>query len=456
MRPASRGPLGVVALTIALVAIAMGLAVSWYLTNATATWEREHVAAIVRTELSRADTTALFGDTQSDATRAEWQTLLAEVAGHVHGVVRCKVWSRDGTVLWSDDPALIGRRAANDADLNAAMTGRVMFRLVEPDRDDSEAAWRSQVLSRLYVPITAPTDPSVRGVIELRKIPVRLSSNLATGLLVVWSIAGAAAVALWLAIRPLIRAASGPAADAARTRTADEIVAEIRGRFGFLPPFFEPALTAPAVLENLWQQTLSAYVENPLPALFKEKLFAYLSRYCAVPYCIVCHSCALRPLGMTAADVLRLLEAPPRIDDGIVAQLTLLSAEPAPLAEWPAPDSALESALIDGAIFLFLFPDRAERCQRELRRLLDADYPRLAEFLAYVRSCHGWVECHPELAYEADERARANLGPLIAQEPRLAEFFRDYRQRVLQERHASEARRLAELQTRASDLGRRV
>ena len=452
MRAAARGRLWVVALTIAGVAIAMGLAVSWYLTNATAAWEREHVAAVVRTELAQADTNALFGDTPSEATRAQWQAILAEVVGHVPGVVRCKVWSGHGTVVWSDDPALIGRRGAGDADLRAAMSGRVVFRLVEPDRDDSEAAWHSQVLSRIYVPVTAEADPVVRGVIELRKIPIRLSSNLTTGLLVVWSIAAAAAVALWLVISPLVRTA--PAAGIARG--ADEIVAEIRGRFGFLPPFFEPALTAPAVLENLWQQTLSAYVENPLPALFKEKLFAYLSRYCAVPYCIVCHSCALRPLGMTAADVLRLLEAPPRIDDGIAAQLTLLSAEPAPLAEWPAADSALESALIDSAIFLFLFPDRAERCQRELRRLLDADYPRLAEFLAYVRSCHGWVESHPELAYEADERARANLGPLIEQEPRLAEFFRDYRQRVLQERQASEAQRLAELQTRATDLGRLV
>jgi hypothetical protein len=454
MRSAMRGRLGVVALTIAGIAIAMGLAVSWYLTNATSAWEREHVAAVVRTELAKGDTNALFADPPSEATRAQWQAVLGEVVGHVPGVVRCKVWSGNGTVVWSDDAALIGRQGAGDADLRAAMSGRVVFRLVEPDRDDSEAAWRSQVLSRIYVPIRAATDPAVRGVIELRKIPIRLSSNLATGLLVVWSIAAAAAVALWVVISPLVRAT--PAPGGGTTRTTGEIVGEIRGRFGFLPPFFEPALATPGVLENLWRQTLSAYVENPLPALFKEKLFAYLSRYCAVPYCIVCHSCALRPLGMAAADVLRLIEAPPRIDDGITAQLTLLSAQPAPLAEWPASGSALEAALIDGAIFLFLFPDRAERCQRELRRLLDADYPRLAEFLAYVRSCHGWVETHPELAYEADERARANLGPLIAQEPRLEEFFRDYRERVLEERQASEARRLAELRTRASDLDRRV
>ena len=61
------------------------------------------------------------------------------------------------------------------------------------------------------------------------------------------------------------------------TRTSDEIRAEIEGRFGFFPPFFAPAFPTPAVLENLWGQTLSAYLGNPLPALFKEKLNAYLT-----------------------------------------------------------------------------------------------------------------------------------------------------------------------------------
>jgi hypothetical protein len=444
-----------VALVIGSVAIAMGLVVSWHLTTATMAWERENVAAVVQGELGKADANALFRDATSEAGRERWQAVLSEVAGHVPGVVRCKVWSSDGTVVWSDDPALIGRRAANDADLRAALAGRVVFRLIEPDRDDTEAAWRSQVLSRIYVPITRGADATVRGVIELRKVPIRLSSNLTTGLLLVWSIAGAGAVALWLVIRPLTRAPTVPAISAGPGRSADAIVAEIRARFGFVPPFFEPALQTPAVLENLWQQTLSAYVENPLPALFKEKLFAYLSRYCAVPYCIVCHSCALRPLGLPAGEVLRLLEAPPRVDEGIAAQLTLLVAQPAALTEWPAPGSPLETALLDVAIFVFLFPDRAERCQHELRRLLGVRYPRLAEFLAYVRGCHGWVESHPELAYEADDRARANLLPLIEQEPQLAAFFRDYRRRVLEERQASEARRLAELGSRASELGRR-
>ena len=57
---------------------------------------------------------------------------------------------------------------------------------------------------------------------------------------------------------------------------------ELEARFGFFPPFCAPAEDNPQVLENLWQQTLATSVENPLPVRFRERLFAYLSRYCVV------------------------------------------------------------------------------------------------------------------------------------------------------------------------------
>lgn len=155
---------------------------------------------------------------------------------------------------------------------------------------------------------------------------------------------------------------------------------------------------------------------------------------------------------MSAAEVLALLETPPRSDMEIIADLTLLSAEPHPLAEWPAAGSPLDQALTSCAIFMFLHPDRAERCQVEARRLLGALYTRLTELLAYVRSCHAWVGAHPELAYEADARAQANLGSLVGQEPRLSAFFRDYRARVRQEHETGEARRIAELEARAAEV----
>lgn len=95
------------------------------------------------------------------------------------------------------------------------------------------------------------------------------------------------------------------------TRTSQQIVAEIEEYFGFLPRLFTPAQQNPQVLENLWQQTLFAYIDNPLSTLFKEKLSAYLSGYYAIAYSTICHSCTLYSLGMKASEVLDLLQLPP-------------------------------------------------------------------------------------------------------------------------------------------------
>jgi len=58
--------------------------------------------------------------------------------------------------------------------------------------------------------------------------------------------------------------------------TIEQLQADIQNTFGFIPPFFAPAIHMPQVFENLWQQTLSAYIHNPLPASFKEKSLAFL------------------------------------------------------------------------------------------------------------------------------------------------------------------------------------
>lgn len=441
---------------IAALAIVMGFAVSTFLTRAVSDWESDSAVSAVRREVGELGADALFLSPRG-ATTGPWREVLSQVARTVPGVVRSKVWGRDRTVVWSDDAALIGRPARDNPDLTAALAGQVVARVTERAGEDADATGRP-VLTRIYVPVVSQTGGEVRGVVELRKIPSRLFDTLPMALGIIWAIALGGGVVLWLVSRPLVRQAAAAnrarrsGAPALPTRTAAEILTEIRERFGFVPPFFEPAVNTPTVLENLWQQTLSAYVTNPLPAIFKEKLFAYLSRYCAVPYCLVCHSCALRPLGMTATQVLALLDSPPPTEIEIPAQLTVLAAEPGPLAIWPEPGSAVEKALIDGSIFVFLRPEQSDRCRAELRRLLGPAYARLAEFLAYVRTCHAWVEAHPEVAYEADQRAKDHLRPMIEEEPGLADFFRDYGERVRRERQSREQRRLAELEARAAEL----
>ena len=111
--------------------------------------------------------------------------------------------------------------------------------------------------------------------------------------------------------------------------TADEIRSKIKERLGFLPLFLAPVADLPEVLHSLWQQSLDGYYDNPLPELLKEKLFARLARYCASSYAIVTRSCNLYNLGMSAKDVLRLLERPtPSPEDDMNALVGSLTRAP--------------------------------------------------------------------------------------------------------------------------------
>ena len=64
---------------------------------------------------------------------------------------------------------------------------------------------------------------------------------------------------------------------------------QVAKRFRLVPNFFVSAPDAPEIIERLWAFAAAAYLDNPIPTLFKERLFVFLSRFCPVRYCIVRH-----------------------------------------------------------------------------------------------------------------------------------------------------------------------
>ncbi len=210
---------------------------------------------------------------------------------------------------------------------------------------------------------------------------------------------------------------------------------EIEDEFGFVPPFFAPAQQSPQVLENLWQQTLWAYVNSPLPDLFQEKLSAYLARFCPVPYCLVCHSCSLYALGREGREVLKLLQSPPPSQTDIGKHLSLLAAQPE-IEVWSQLNPVIENSLLYCSIFIYLQTDSCQSCRNQLRRLLGSvNYQHLITSIAYIRTCHEWMQAYPEVDYALDKRVQDNLSALLEEEPGLADFFANYVETVKQERH---------------------
>ena len=84
--------------------------------------------------------------------------------------------------------------------------------------------------------------------------------------------------------------------------TLSPVHREVSQRFGLIPNFFMSTPDAPEIVERLWDFAKSAYLDNPIPALFKERLFVFLSRFCPVRYCIVRHCGFLVGYGYASGD----------------------------------------------------------------------------------------------------------------------------------------------------------
>ena len=59
-------------------------------------------------------------------------------------------------------------------------------------------------------------------------------------------------------------------------KAASDLENRVEGRFGVLPNFFRLAPETPEIIEKLWGFAQAAYLDNPLPSVFKERLFVHL------------------------------------------------------------------------------------------------------------------------------------------------------------------------------------
>src|SRR3984885_9122523 len=194
---------------------------------------------------------------------------------------------------------------------------------------------------------------------------------------------------------------------------APDLQRRVSERFGVLPNFFRLSPETPEITEKLWGFAEAAYLDNPLPSVFKERLFVYLSRFCAVRYCIARHTGFLIGLGRpsgdkdaraeTVVDVVKLLRRPLPRGPEIKECLSFCSTSAAPLIEMPLADTQMEGALFSLASHVFLQTGDAPECLDELERLLGAvRLQYLLLFLAFVRAAHYWTKVHPEVELEDD------------------------------------------------------
>jgi signal transduction histidine kinase len=237
---------------------------------------------------------------------------------------------------------------------------------------------------------------------------------------------------------------------------AERFKTEVRERFGVLPNFFCTAESAPGLIEKMWGFAKSGYLDNPLPSLFKERLFVHLSRFCETRYCIVRHVGFLigegRPAGdagalpHTVEQVLALLKAPIPDAQELEKAILHLENQRIPLAI-PDLETPLERALFDALTIVFVAPRRAARARNAITKAVGAmTFEILAAFLAFVRTAHFWTETHPTLEYEAD------MVTVMQRHPQLARLMLDTTDAQWAQSSEALQRALADLRSTAGTL----
>ncbi len=198
---------------------------------------------------------------------------------------------------------------------------------------------------------------------------------------------------------------------------------EIAARFGVLPNFFLTGTAAPGLVKELWAFAKAAYLDLPLPAVLKERLFVHLSRFCPARYCIVRHAGFLAGLGRPAGDadaplasideIVALLSHPVPDARTLAATLARLAAG-APAGALPLPGTAAELDLFDALSAIFVDAHRAGPARVAVRHAVGGPaFELLMAYLAFIRTAHFWTETHPEVEVEPDMRALMGRHPQL-------------------------------------------
>jgi hypothetical protein len=206
---------------------------------------------------------------------------------------------------------------------------------------------------------------------------------------------------------------------------------QVAKRFRLVPNFFVSAPDAPEIMEKLWGFAAAAYLDNPIPTLFKERLFVFLSRFCPVRYCIVRHCGFLIGYGAAAGDpaapaqtieqMIELLKTPPPWRRDLEPIYNSLAAMKAPV-DWPAPGSEIEDQLFALCTLIFVNPMQSERALNALRNVLGGKrFEYVLALLAFIRTAHFWTVVHPGIEMEDDVKELLGeykeLAALLLQEP---------------------------------------
>ena len=111
-------------------------------------------------------------------------------------VFRIKVWSRTGTILWSDDQSIIGQNYQNNNHFRAAAAGNVSLSVDKPGKAENISEEDKNIIIEIYTPVFL--EDEVIGVIEIYEADEDLQDQIKTSNIAISIIVSIAGILLYL------------------------------------------------------------------------------------------------------------------------------------------------------------------------------------------------------------------------------------------------------------------
>jgi len=126
------------------------------------------------------------------------------------GTQRIKVFNRNFTIVWANDPALVGtKRTSHLDDLTRAMHGeiRAVFDSEQNSLDipaqSSDTSESIEIYAPIYQAKMGTASPEIMGVLSLSRSPLKLNNTIRNGLYLLWTVIGIGGAILFAALYKL-------------------------------------------------------------------------------------------------------------------------------------------------------------------------------------------------------------------------------------------------------------
>jgi signal transduction histidine kinase len=198
---------------IAAAAIGSALLLTHFLTRQMLQRDAEVSADFTQSMVAVGQSFAYFEDRAAPDARQGLEAFLSNIS-QWPDVVRANVFAADGTVLWSSNAQLIGRRGSGtNLELASALNGHIAVQsgvIGETTKSEYTSFGieaKGLRFVEAYLPVWDAERRRVIGVVEIYRLPASLFRSIDAGVRMVWAGALASAVFLYLTLFWMIRRA---------------------------------------------------------------------------------------------------------------------------------------------------------------------------------------------------------------------------------------------------------